>query len=49
MEEKMGTMIIDGKLVNVDKLTKEQLDKYIEKLEKEEAEIRKQIDELLNV
>ena len=48
MEEKFGTIIIDGKIVNIDKLSEKELDEYINKLEKREESIREELDELLS-
>ena len=48
MEEKFGTFIIDGKIVNIDKLSEKELDEYIKKLEKREKSIREELDELLS-
>lgn len=48
MEEKFGTIIIDGKIVNIDKLSEKELDEYIKKLEKREKSIREELDELLS-
>jgi len=47
MEEKLGTIIVDGRIVNLDTASEEELDKCIEKLEKQEEEIRKEIDEIV--
>ena len=32
MDEKFGTMIIDGKIINLDTISEEELDKLIKKL-----------------
>ncbi len=48
MEEKFGTIIIDAKIVNIDKLSEKELDEYIKKLEKREKSIREELDELLS-
>lgn len=48
-EEKLGTMVIDGKIYNLDDMSSEDLEKLEEKLAREEAALRKQIDELLEV
>ena len=34
MDEKFGTMIIDGKIINLDTISEEELDKLIKKLDK---------------
>ncbi len=47
MDEKLGTMMIDGKIIDLDKTSIDDLKKIASKLENEENEIRKQIDELL--
>lgn len=47
MKEKLGKIIVDGKVINLDTISEKELEKMIEKLEKREEEIRKEIDELL--
>lgn len=47
MDEKYGTIIVDGKIINLDTISNEELDKYIKMLENKEEEIRAEIDELL--
>lgn len=48
MEEKFGTMIIDGKIINLDTISEEELDKLIKKLEQKEEKIRQEIDAMLD-
>lgn len=48
MSEKFGTIIIDGKIVNLDTASDEELEKYTKILEKREKEIEKEIDNLLD-
>lgn len=48
MSEKFGTMIIDGKVINLDTISDEKLEKYIKELEEKEKKLRKEIDELLD-
>lgn len=48
MDEKFGTMIIDGKIINLDTISEEELDKLIKKLEQKEKKIEQEIDELLD-
>ncbi len=48
MDEKFGTMIIDGKIINLDTISEEELDKLIKKLEQKEEKIKQEIDELLD-
>ena len=47
MDEKLGTMILDERIINLDTISDEELDKLIKKYEKKEEELRKKIDELL--
>lgn len=47
MEEKLGNIIVDGRIVDLDKISIEELEKIKKKLEKEEQEIRERIDKLL--
>ena len=47
MDEKHGTIIIDGKIVDLDKTSIDELKKIESKLEKDIEEIRKEIDNLL--
>lgn len=49
MDEKFGIDIIDGKIINWDKLTDEELEKLQKELEEKEDKIRKEINELLNI
>lgn len=48
MDEKFGTMIIDGKIINLDTISEEELNKLIKKLEQKEKKIEQEIDELLD-
>lgn len=48
MEEKLGTVIIDGKVVDLDKAPVEELEKMKDKLKKQIAEIKKQIESTLD-
>ena len=48
MSEKFGTMIIDGRIINLDTISDEELDKLIKKLEQKEENLRQEIDELLD-
>lgn len=47
-EEQFGTIIIDGKIINLDKASEEELEKLEDKLKKEEEEIREKIDRILD-
>lgn len=47
MEEKLGTIIVDGKIIDLDKMPIEDLRKIQNKLEDKEKEIRNRIDKLL--
>ena len=48
MEEKFSIDIIDGKIINWDKLNKEELNELKKKLEDKEKEILKEIDKILD-
>lgn len=45
---KFSTMIIDGKIVDLNSISYEELDQLQENLENKQEEIRNQIDEILN-
>ena len=47
MEKKYGTVIIDGKIIDLDKTSIEELKAIRDKLENYEREIMRKIDELL--
>lgn len=47
MEEKLGTVIVDGKVVDLDKTPVEELEKMKDKLKKQIAETKKQINSTL--
>ena len=47
MEEKFGTLIIDGKVVDLDKAPVEELEKMKDKLKKQMVETKKQINTTL--
>ena len=47
MEKKYGTIIIDGKIIDLDKTSIEELKIIRDKLENYEQEIMRKIDELL--
>jgi len=46
-QKKLGVTIIDGRIIDLDNTTSEELDKVIESLEEKEEKINKQIEELL--
>ncbi len=48
MEEKFGTILIDGEVINIDKLSLEELNKLKNKVNQQESEIREKIDKILN-
>lgn len=48
-EEKLGTMMYDGKIYNLDNMTVEEFDELEAKLEKEEEEIRNKIDAIIEL
>lgn len=45
--EKLGTIIIDGKIVDLDKMPIEELKQLQEKLKKDQEQTRKELDKLL--
>lgn len=47
MEENRKTLIIDGRIIDLDKASTEELLKIDKELENKENQIRKEIDELL--
>lgn len=47
MEESLGTIMIDGKIVDLDKLSREELIKIENELSDKEKKIREEIDKLL--
>lgn len=47
-ENKFSTMIIDGKIVDLNSMSYEELDQLQANLENKQEEIRNQIDEILN-
>ena len=47
-ENKFSTMIIDGKIVDLNSVSYEELDQLQANLENKQEEIRNQIDEILN-
>ena len=48
MEKKLGKVVIDGQLIDLDNMPMEKLEKLYEKTEKEEKAIREEIDRILN-
>lgn len=46
-QKKLGVTIIDGRIIDLDNTTSEELDKIVESLEEKEEKINKQIEELL--
>lgn len=48
MDEKLGKVVIDGQLIDLDNIPIEKLEKLYEKADKEEKAIREEIDRLLN-
>ncbi len=49
MDERQGTIIVDGKIIDLDKTSIEDLKELEKKLKNEEEKIRKEIDKLLNI
>lgn len=47
MEKNLGTVIVDGKIINLDKISINELKEIRSKLENDEEEIRMRIDKLL--
>lgn len=47
MEKNLGTIVVDGKIINLDKTPIDELKEIRNKLENDEKEILKRIDELL--
>ncbi len=48
-EEKLGTMVVDGKIYNLDSMSTEELTQLEEKLFKEEQRLRDEIDALIGL
>ena len=46
-DEEFGTIIVDGKIINLDKAKPEELENIRKKLEQKEAELKAKIDKLL--
>lgn len=49
MDENLGTVIIDGKIINLDKLSMEELIEIEKRLDDKEKQIREEIDKLLEI
>ncbi len=49
MDEKLGTILVDGKIVDLDNTSIDELKKILSKLENEEEEIRNKIYKLLGM
>ncbi len=47
-EEQFGTIIFDGKIINLDKASEEELEELKEKIRNKEEEIRRKIDQILD-
>ena len=47
MDEKLGKIVVDGEIIDLDNTTSEKLEKCIEKLEKREQELNDEIDAIL--
>lgn len=47
MEEKLGKIVVDGEIIDLDNATPEKLEKCIEKLKKREQELNDEIDAIL--
>ena len=48
-EEKLGKMVVDGKLIDLDNIPIEDMQKIIEELEEKEKRMVKKLDEKLKV
>ncbi len=48
MEEKFGTVMIDGKLINIDNLSLEELEKLKQQVDEKEKNIRKKLNKVLD-
>lgn len=48
MEEKFGNVVVDGKIINLDTISKEELGKVLDKLEAQIEEKKKLIKEQLD-
>lgn len=46
-EEQFGTIIFDGKIINLDKASEEELEKLKEKMKEREAELNDIIDKII--
>ncbi len=47
-DEKLGRAVIDGKIVDLDNATADELEKYVEKLRAREKELEDKIDNILD-
>lgn len=48
-DEEFGTIVFDGKIINLDKASPEELEELKEKLKKREVQLREKIDQILDV
>ena len=48
-DEKLGRVIVDGKIVDLDTASLEELNEYLSKINKEEVAIQSKIDEILDL
>lgn len=48
MEEKLGKIVFDGRIYDLDNCEPEKLNKLLQDLKKEEKKLAKQIDEAMN-
>lgn len=48
-KEKLGTMVFDGKIYNLDSMSVEELDALELKLDEEEERLRNEIDKLIGL
>ena len=47
VQDKLGVTILDGRIIDLDKATSEEIDKIVENIEEKEERVNKQIEELL--
>ncbi len=47
-DEKLGKIVVDGEIVDLDNLPAEKLEIYVKKLEKRKAELESKIDSILD-
>lgn len=48
-EEKLGKTVIDGRIIDLDTASSEELKEYLKKIKQEEKDIQDEIDKILGV